>query len=191
MCQQISNLYLSRNKTHNKHEDSCFCALLIRQNFLGRLCADAKHGGKRLEKFTIWQHKIIRLYLFMLCEPIQPGELFRTWQSYPQLGLMWVVNWYEKSFLKNGSGVGKNQPQVQLHKFSQGNRERYASHIDWLMTLSNIDLQSVKFMDEVHFVSKNKNIYIPYFGDTLWYPLNMTKKISWTDNYSSIFSVLK
>jgi len=110
-----------------------------------------KHGGLRNFKFSSLEHQKIRSIIWLLCN-IDPTQKIQNYVTKLQeLGYDCGREFVRKIFCE-WKWSWKKPEYIQLQKYTEENVKRYKDYAEWIV---NQDLSKVKYMDEVHFVSKN------------------------------------
>jgi len=107
----------------------------------------------RYEKFSSFLVDLIKSYLWILCKE-NPTQKLRSYvMKLAQIGIKCSIE-YVRQIFKSWGWSWKKPSYKQIQKYTQKNLARYQAYTQWIAAQ---DLSKLKFMDEVHFVSKNVN----------------------------------
>jgi hypothetical protein len=101
-------------------------------------------------KFTIAQHKKIRAYLWVLCKEDPTRHLNDYVHELAEIGFSVSTEFVRQIFI-GWKWSFKKPSYKQMLKYTKDNMKRYKDYIEWIALQ---DLKKLKFLDEVHFVSK-------------------------------------
>jgi len=108
------------------------------------------HGGNRNPKLTEFEHQKIRGLLWLLAKE-DPTRKLRSYVEEVNKNGFSIGREFVRKIFKEWQWSWKKPSYKQLHKYLPSNLRRYKEYVEWI---GNQDLKKIKFMDEVHYVSK-------------------------------------